>query len=120
MKYSSALKLNHIFRRLYATGGYANGLLVLYVVCLGVGINMEPIFQWGPWMDVVSIYIIPIGATLGALSWFWVMKKDQLLGEINKGTDKAHGSLWHSAGRYLYVPCTLILCCVALFMKVAF
>lgn len=95
-------------------------LLLLCVVCLGVGINMEPIFQWGPWMDVVSIYIIPIGATLGALSWFWVMKKDQLLGEINKGTDEVHGSLWHSAGRYLYVPCTLILCCVALFMKVAF
>ena len=95
-------------------------LLLLCVVCLGIGVNMEPIYQWGPWMDVVSIYIIPIGATLGALSWFWVMKKDQLLGEINKGTAKAHGTLWHSAGRYLYVPCTLILCCVALFMKVAF
>ena len=30
MKFSSALKLNHIFRRLYGTTGYANGLLVLY------------------------------------------------------------------------------------------
>ena len=30
MKFSSALKLNHIFRRLYATSGYANGYLVLY------------------------------------------------------------------------------------------
>lgn len=30
MKFSSALKLNHIFRRLYATPGYANGCLVLY------------------------------------------------------------------------------------------
>ena len=30
MKFSSALKLNHIFRRLYHTNGYANGLLVLY------------------------------------------------------------------------------------------
>ena len=30
MKFSSALKLNHIFRRLYATGGFANGMLVLY------------------------------------------------------------------------------------------
>ena len=30
MKFSSALKLNHIFRRLYATTGYANGYLVLY------------------------------------------------------------------------------------------
>ena len=30
MKFSCSLKLNHIFRRLYATTGYANGLLVLY------------------------------------------------------------------------------------------
>ena len=30
MKFSSALKLNHIFRRLYATSGQANGYLVLY------------------------------------------------------------------------------------------
>ena len=39
MKYSSALKLNHIFRRLYATGGYANGLLVLYARPNRLGIN---------------------------------------------------------------------------------
>ncbi len=30
MKFSSSLKLNHIFRRLYSTSGQANGLLVLY------------------------------------------------------------------------------------------
>lgn len=30
MKFSCALKLNHIFRRLYATKGFANGYLVLY------------------------------------------------------------------------------------------
>ena len=30
MKFSASLKLNHIFRRLYATSGHANGFLVLY------------------------------------------------------------------------------------------
>ena len=30
MKFSSALKLNHIFQRLYHTQGLANGYLVLY------------------------------------------------------------------------------------------
>ena len=30
MKYSSPLKLNHIFQRLYRTTGYANAMLVLY------------------------------------------------------------------------------------------
>lgn len=30
MKFSCALKLNHIFRKLYHTSGYANSYLVLY------------------------------------------------------------------------------------------
>ena len=95
-------------------------LVILAVVCLGFGINMEPIAKWGPWMDIVSIYIIPIGATLGALSWFWIMKRSDLMGEINKGILKPHGSPWYLVGKFLYVPCALILCLVALFMKIAF
>ena len=93
---------------------------VLCVACLGIGLNMEPIAKWGPWMDIVSIYIIPIGATIGAVTWFWVMKKQNLLDEINKGNLRPHGTLWHSAGKWLYVPCALILCLVALFMQIAF
>ena len=95
-------------------------LILLCVVCLGFGLNMEPIHKWGPWMDIVSIYIIPIGATIGALSWFWIMKKEDIMDEINKGTLKPHGTLWYSAGRFLYVPCALILCLIALFMKIPF
>ena len=30
MKYSTSLKLNHVFRRLYHTSGFADGYLVLY------------------------------------------------------------------------------------------
>ena len=93
---------------------------LLCVICLGFGLNMEPIFKWGPWMDIVSIYIIPIGATLGAVTWFWIIPKKALLDEVGKGAKKAPGALWYNLGRYLYVPCAIILCCVALFLKVAF
>ena len=95
-------------------------LVIIGVICLAFGINMEAIFQWGPWMDFVSIYIIPIGALLGALSWFWIMKKEELLKEINKGADILHGEKWYFVGRYIYVPITIILCAVALFMKISF
>ena len=95
-------------------------LALMCVICLGFGINMEAIFQWGPWMDFVSIYIIPIGAMLGAISWFWVMKKEDFLPEINKGSGSQKSALWHSIGRYVYVPITVILCIVALSMKIAF
>ncbi|GAA0725735.1 sodium-dependent transporter [Clostridium malenominatum] len=95
-------------------------LVLLCIVCFGIGVNMEPIFKWGPWMDIVSIYIIPIGATLGAISWFWIMKKEDLLNEINLGAKKKQGDLWYNLGKFVYVPFATILCLVALFMKVAF
>ena len=93
---------------------------ILCVLCLGFGLLMEPISKWGPWMDLVSIYIIPIGATLGAISWFYVMKKDELLAAVNTGSKKERGALWYNVGRFVYVPFAVILCCVALFMHVAF
>lgn len=93
---------------------------ILCVICLGIGINMEAIFQWGPWMDLISIYIIPIGATIGAISWFWVMKKDALMDAVNLGAKKPHGDTWYYIGKYLYVPCAAILCIVALTMQIAF
>ena len=39
MKFSQALKLNHIFRRLYATSGHANSCLVLYARKNNTGTN---------------------------------------------------------------------------------
>ena len=111
-----AESLMHKFPRLSRTAV----LVILCVVCLGFGIGMETIDKWGPWMDLVSIYIIPIGATLGAISWFYVMKKDELLDAVNTGSGKLRGNLWYSVGRYVYVPLAVILCCVALFMHVAF
>ena len=93
---------------------------ILCVICLGGGVGMEAIAQWGPWMDMVSIYIIPIGATLGAVSWFYVMKKDALLASVNEGAGKQRGGLWYAVGRYVYVPFAIILCVIALFQHVAF
>ena len=111
-----AESLIHKFPKLNRTAA----LIILCVICLGFGIGMETIDKWGPWMDLVSIYIIPIGATLGAVSWFYVMKKDELLSAINTGCNRERGTFWYSVGRYLYVPLAIILCCVALFKHVAF
>lgn len=111
-----AESLLHKFPKLSRTAVLA----LLCVLCLGIGIFMEPIGKWGPWMDLVSIYIIPIGATLGAISWFYVMKKEDLLAAVNTGSKKARGALWYNVGRFVYVPFALVLCCVALFMHVSF
>ena len=111
-----AESLQHRFPRL-SRGAVLAGLAV---ICLGFGIGMEPIYSWGPWMDFVSIYIIPIGATIGAVTWFYVMKKDELLNAINLGSRRSHGKLWYGVGRYVYVPIAIILCAVALIMGISF
>ena len=111
-----AESLMHKFPRLSRTAV----LVILCVLCLGFGIGMETIDKWGPWMDLVSIYIIPIGATLGAASWFYVMKKDELLAAVNTGRGKMRGTFWYCVGRYVYVPLAAILCCVALFLHISF
>jgi len=95
-------------------------LILLGLLCLGFGLGMEPIGKWGPWMDLVSIYIIPIGATLGAVSWFYVMKKDELLDAVNTGSGRTRGALWYGVGRYVYVPIAVVLCFVALFKHISF
>lgn len=103
-------------------------IVILGIIAFGVGVFMEPIggvegaimTGWGPWMDLVSIYIIPIGAVLGGISWFWVMKKEDLLEEINMGSKKKYGDTWYNIGKWVYVPLAAVLCIWALAFKVAF
>ena len=97
-------------------------LLLIGLVSFVPGIFMEDIAHWGPWMDLISIYIIPIGATLGAVSWFWVLKKEELMDEINTSLDgkRPYGKTWYNLGRYVYVPLSILLCIIALVFKIAF
>lgn len=95
-------------------------LVVLCVLALGAGLGMEAITSWGSWMDLVSIYIIPIGASLGAITWFWVMRREELLRAINTGAARPRGKFWLAVGRFVYVPVAVVLCVIALFGHVAF
>jgi len=88
-------------------------LALLCVVCFGVGAFMEPISSWGPWMDFVSIYIIPIGAVIGAISWFWIIKKEEILDEVNSGANKTYGSFWYFVGKFM-------LCIIAISKGISF
>ncbi len=119
-----AESLMHVFKNL----SRMVVIIALGIITFGVGLFMEPIggvegaimTGWGPWMDLVSIYIIPIGAVLGGISWFWVIKKEDLLDEINTGAKKKYGDTWYNIGKWVYVPLAAVLCIWALVFKVAF
>lgn len=60
------------------------------------------------WMDVVSIYICPLGALLAAIMFFYALDKKTALDAVNLGSDKPIGSWYYPMGKYLYCLLALI------------
>ena len=60
------------------------------------------------WMDVVSIYICPLGAMLAGVMFFWVLKKETALAAVNDGAQKKVGDGFHFLGKYVYCVLALL------------
>lgn len=54
------------------------------------------------WMDVVSIYICPLGALLAGILFFWVAGKDFVLKAVNEGAAKPIGRWFYPLGKWVY------------------
>jgi NSS family neurotransmitter:Na+ symporter len=81
------------------------------VVVIGViGCLVSLIIQpWtSQWMDLVSIYICPLGALLAGIMFFWVLKKETALAAVNEGSTKPIGGWFYPTGKFLYCACALI------------
>ena len=62
------------------------------------------------WMDVLSIYICPLGAGLAGIMFFWVFGKDYAETQVNKGREKNFTKWFVPVCRYIYIPvCALVL-----------
>lgn len=62
----------------------------------------------GKWMDFVSIYIIPLGAFIAAIMFFWVIGINKAKSEIETGAKKLLGAWFEPMAKYVYVFLTLI------------
>lgn len=79
---------------------------VIHVIGLAVALCIQAIVS--QWMDVVSIYICPLGALLAAVMFFWIGGKKLVLESVNLGARKPH----RPAGTILlckYVYCASVL-----------
>ena len=60
------------------------------------------------WMDVVSIYICPLGALLAGIMFFWVLKKETALDAVNEGADRKIGKWFYPLGKYVFCIAALV------------
>lgn len=63
----------------------------------------------GKWMDVVTIYIIPFAALLGAITIYYVLGWNALKRELDKGRKKPVGPTFKFLGKYVYVFLAIII-----------
>lgn len=87
--------------------------LVIAVIGAVVSILIQGIVS--EWMDVLSIYICPLGAGLAGIMFFWVLGKDYVQQQVNKGREKPFAKWFFPLCKYLYVP----VCFIVLFLGVA-
>lgn len=83
---------------------------VIHTLGVVVALVIQP---WtSQWMDVVSIYLCPLGAATAGFMYFWVMKKETALEAVQEGDPKPIMKWFHPFGKYVFVP--LCLLCFAL------
>lgn len=54
-------------------------------------------------IDIVTVYLAPLGAVLAAITFFWVYGIDNAKTEVNKAVKKQVGKLWEFLARYVFV-----------------
>ena len=82
---------------------------LIHVFGLIVALLIQP---WtSQWMDMISIYILPLGAVTAGIMFFWVMKKDTALAAAQLGSDKPIMKWFLPFGKYVFVPL-----CIACFV----
>lgn len=83
---------------------------VLIIGSLGAVVSLI-IQPWtSQWMDIVSIYICPMGALLAGIMFFWVLKKETALESVNEGRINGNkiGKWFHPLGKYVYCLFALV------------
>lgn len=83
-------------------------VILVCSLCFVIGLFIENGEVLGKWMDLVSIYIIPLGALIAGIMFFWVIGIKVAKSEIEQGASKPLGKNFDPMAKYLYVLLTLL------------
>ena len=81
-------------------------------IIAGIGMIVSLLIQGivSDWMDVLSIYICPLGAGLAGIMFFWVFGRSYVESQVNKGRETPFTKMFYPVCKYIYVPvCFLVL-----------
>lgn len=88
---------------------------IVMLISAAVGVLIENGDMVGKWMDVVSIYIVPLGALLAAIMFFWVCPKGFAREQVQMGMKKKLGAWFEPLTKYVFVGLTIVVYILGIF-----
>mgnify|MGYP004581894083 FL=1 len=81
---------------------------IIAAIALIVSICIQGIVSG--WMDILSIYICPLGAGLAGIMFFWICGKKYVETQVNTGRNKKFTDKFYPICKYIFCPvCFLVL-----------
>lgn len=93
--------------------GRAVAIVALLSVSIGIFIENAAVLE--KWMDIVSIYVIPLGALLAAVMFYWICGPDFAREQVQLGREKKLGKWFTPMSRYVIVGLTFIVYILGIF-----
>ena len=84
----------------------AKAVLLVGSIGLVVSVCIQGIVSG--WMDILSIFICPLGAGLAGILFFWILGKKNVEDEVSKGRANRIGTWYYSFGKYVFCTLTLL------------
>ena len=83
-------------------------VIAVGAIVFAAGLFIEEESKLNNWMNIVSIYIVPIGAALGAIVIFWVLGTKKIKEELQIGREKTISNAFDILAKYVYVPIAIL------------
>ena len=93
----------------------AKAVTTVGIAAIAVGIFIEDGGVLGTWMDVVSIYVIPLGALLAGIMFFWVCGPVFAREQAQLGRTQKIGGWFDPMSRYVFVGLTILVYIAGIF-----
>ncbi len=84
-------------------------VIIMSIIAFVVGIPLDTsMARFGMWADISTIYVLPLGAVIAAIVFFWVFGADKARAEINKNAPNPFGKWFEFYAKYVFVIVALV------------
>ncbi|WP_129597910.1 sodium-dependent transporter [Anaerophilus nitritogenes] len=88
---------------------------IIAAISFFVGLMIESGDKLGLWMDIVSIYVIPLGALLAGIIFFWVCGSEFAREQVQLGRRKKIGPWFEPMSKYIFCGLTIVVYILGIF-----